>query len=113
MVSVCLKTVLLLPYLKDPQLALAREQYLQSSIFNSGRVELCTELFYAIIPNLFPCFLLICYPYVHLVTFLMLFNRVYVTFCSKKYMLELKFLTYHRAANLSSQASSVDVCSIC
>ena len=35
-------------------------------IFNSGkicRVELCTELFYAIIPTLFVCFLLICYPY--------------------------------------------------
>jgi len=26
------------------------------------RVELCTELFYAIIPTLFLCFLLICYP---------------------------------------------------
>jgi len=28
------------------------------------KVELCTELFYAIIPTLFPCFLLICYPYI-------------------------------------------------
>jgi len=28
------------------------------------RVELYTELFYAIIPTLFPCFLLICFPYV-------------------------------------------------
>jgi len=28
------------------------------------RVELCTELFYAIIPTLFLCFLLICYPYI-------------------------------------------------
>jgi len=27
-------------------------------------------------------------------------------------MLELKFAIYHRAASLSSQASSVDVCSI-
>jgi len=28
------------------------------------RVELCTELFYAIIPTLSLCFLLICYPYI-------------------------------------------------
>jgi len=28
------------------------------------RVELCTELFYAIIPALFLCFLLICFPYI-------------------------------------------------
>jgi len=27
-------------------------------------VELCTELFYAIIPTLFLCFLLIWYPYI-------------------------------------------------
>ena len=40
-------------------------------IFKIYRVELCTELFYAIIPTLFLCFLLICYPYI--VTFLMLF----------------------------------------
>jgi len=31
------------------------------------RVELCTELFYAIIPTLFPCFLLTCYPYILLI----------------------------------------------
>jgi len=55
------------------------------------------ELLYAIIPTLL----------------LMLFNLVYVTFCSKKYVLELKFLTHHGAASLSSQASSIDVCSIC
>ena len=30
------------------------------------RVELYTELFYASIPTLFPCFLLICYPYIFL-----------------------------------------------
>jgi len=38
-------------------------------IFNSGkicRVELCTELFYAIVPTLFICFFLICYPYISL-----------------------------------------------
>jgi len=35
-------------------------------IFNSEKVELCTELFYAIIPTLFPCFLLIYYPYIFL-----------------------------------------------
>ena len=40
----------------------------------------------------------------------MLFNLVYVTFCSKKYVLELKFLTHH--GSLSSQASLVDVCRI-
>jgi len=27
-------------------------------------VELCTDLFYAIIPTLFLCILLICYPYI-------------------------------------------------
>jgi len=42
-------------------------------------VELCTELFYAIIPTLFLWFLLICYP-LHLVTFLMFFILVQVTF---------------------------------
>ena len=31
-----------------------------------SRVELCAELFYAIIPTLFLCFLLICYPYISL-----------------------------------------------
>jgi len=39
-------------------------------------VGLCTELFYAIIPTLFLCFLLIWYPYIHLVTFLMFFILV-------------------------------------
>jgi len=34
------------------------------TIFNSGRVELCTELFYVIIPTLFPCSLVIGYPYI-------------------------------------------------
>jgi len=35
--------------------------------FNSEkicRVEWCTKLFYVIIPTLFPCFLLISYPYI-------------------------------------------------
>ena len=36
------------------------------------RLELCTELFYAIIPTLFLCFLLICYAYISL-HFLMFF----------------------------------------
>jgi len=47
-------------------------------IFNGGkicRVKLCTELFYAIIHNLFPCFLLICYS-PHLVTFLVVLGRL-------------------------------------
>jgi len=54
-------------------------------------VELCTELFYAIIPTLFLCSMLICYPYLvsmlyadllslHLFTFLMFFILVHVTF---------------------------------
>ena len=42
------------------------------------RVELCTELSYAIIPTLFLCFLLICYPYIFLhfsvLIFVLLFN---------------------------------------
>jgi len=39
------------------------------------RVELCTELFYAFIPTLFLCFLLICYPNIllHFNVFLFLF----------------------------------------
>jgi len=38
------------------------------------RMGLCTELFYAIIPTLFLCFLLICYPYIllHLMFFFIL-----------------------------------------
>ena len=40
------------------------------------RVELCTELIYAIIPTLFLCFLLICYPYIllHFLRLLFLYN---------------------------------------
>jgi len=38
----------------------------KSSTLKICRVELCTELFNAIIPTLFLCFLLICYPYIHL-----------------------------------------------
>ena len=68
------------------------------------RVELCTELFYAIIPTLFLCFLLICYPYIllHFLRFLIL---VHVTFYSSRCMLELKFTICYRAASLPSQAS--------
>ena len=40
------------------------------------RVGLYTELFYAIIPTLLPCFLLICYPYILLATFLMFSSLV-------------------------------------
>jgi len=42
-------------------------------------VGLYTELFYAIIPTLFLCILLICYPYIllHLVTLLMFYILVY------------------------------------
>ena len=41
----------------------------------------------------------------HLVTFLMLFILVHVTFFSRRCMLELKFAIYYRAASLPSQAS--------
>ena len=41
----------------------------------------------------------------HLVTFLMLFILVHVTFFSSRCMLELKFAIYYRAASLPSQAS--------
>jgi len=64
-------------------------------------VGLYTEPFYAIIPTLFLCFLLICYPYISL-HFFMVF---YSSFFGSRYMLELKFAIYHRAASLSSQAS--------
>jgi len=53
--------------------------------------------------------------FVHLMTFLMFFFIiiiVHVTSFSSRCMLELKFAIYHRIASLSSQASSVDVCSI-
>jgi len=48
----------------------------------------------------------------HLVTLLMYFILVHVTFFNSTCMLKLKFANYHRAASLSSQVSSVDVCSI-
>ena len=41
----------------------------------------------------------------HLITFLMI---LVLFILSSRYMLELKFIIYHRVANLSSQASSVD-----
>ena len=51
-----------------------RDDSINSSVYNPTlhilnsekicRVELCTELFYAIISTLFPCFLRICYPYI-------------------------------------------------
>jgi len=67
-------------------------------------VALYTELFYAIIPTLFLCFLLICYPYI-----LLHFKCFYSCLChflaASRCMLELNFAIYHRAASLSSQAS--------
>ena len=71
-------------------------------IFPSLKVKLYAELFYAIIPTLFPCFLLICYISLHLVKFLVLSMSLFCSRC----MLDLKFTIYHRAASLSS---SVDV----
>ena len=44
----------------------------------------------------------------HLITFLTLLVLLISLFLSSRYMLELKFIIYHRVANLSSQASSVD-----
>ena len=41
----------------------------------------------------------------HLVTFLMFFILVHVTFLSSRCMLELKYVIYYRAASLPSQAS--------
>ena len=41
----------------------------------------------------------------HLVTFLTFFILVHVTSFSSRYMLELKFAIYYRAASLPSQAS--------
>ena len=41
----------------------------------------------------------------HLVTFLLFFILVHVTFFSNRCMLELKFAIYYRAAILPSQAS--------
>ena len=45
------------------------------------RVELCTELFYAIVPTLCLCFLLICYPYIlsHFWCFLFLYHYYWIT----------------------------------
>jgi len=64
------------------------------------------ELFYAIISTLFSCFAdLLC---LHVVTFLMVFS-LFMSCFSSRCMLELKFAIFHRAASLSSQASSVDV----
>jgi len=76
------------------------------SMLKICRVGLCTELFCAIIPTLFLCFLLISYPYIHLVTFLMFFILVHVTFFSSRcILLGLKFAIYYRAASLPTQAS--------
>ena len=66
-------------------------------------MELCIELFYAIIPALLLCFFADLLS-LHLVTFLMFF-LVYVTFFSSRCMLELKFAIYYRAASLPSQTS--------
>jgi len=38
----------------------------QTPSSSSSGVELCTELFYAIIPTFFLCFLLTCYSYISL-----------------------------------------------
>ena len=66
------------------------------------RVEFSTELFYAIIPTLFLCFLQNDMLSLHHITLLMLYILVHV---SSRCMLELKFAIYYRAATLPSQAS--------
>ena len=45
-------------------------------------------------------------------TFSMFFLFCSCHFFGSRFMLELKFAIYHRAASLSSQASSVDVCTV-
>ena len=51
--------------------------------------------------------------FLHLVTYILNVSKSCLChFFSSRCMLELKFGIYHRAASLSSQASSVDVCSI-
>ena len=55
-------------------------------------MELCTALFYAIIPTLFPCLLLICYPYI-----LLHFN-VLVSFSHSK--LKQRYTKYPHATIL-------------
>ena len=48
----------------DRNTTLLKNKNLKESTSNTCRVGLCTELFYAMIPTLFLCFLLICYPYI-------------------------------------------------
>ena len=67
-------------------------------------VELCTELFLWDHPYLV-CMLFADLLSLHLLTFLMFFILVHVTFFSSRCMLELKFAIYYRAASLPSQAS--------
>jgi len=45
----------------------------------------------------------------HFILMLFFFSFVYATFLNSRCIFELKFAIYHRAASLSSQASSVDV----
>ena len=66
-------------------------------------VELCTELFYAIIPTLFLRFFLICYPYI-LLHFCFSFLFMSLFLAADACMLELKFAICYRAASLPSQA---------
>jgi len=76
------------------------------------RVELCTELFYAIIPTLFLCYhsYLVSMLFADLLaipTSCNIFNvfiLVDVPFFSSRCMLELKFAINYRAASLPSQA---------
>jgi len=55
-----------------------------SYVLNSyvSRKELCTELFYAVIPNLFLYFLPFCYPYILLHFCFLLILYTYTGFCS-------------------------------
>ena len=58
-----------------------------------------------------PCFYAFCWSAIP--TSCYIFNVLFMSlFFSSRYMLEMKFAIYHRAASLPSQASSADVCSI-
>ena len=60
-----------------------------------------------------PCFYAFCWSVIPTSRYIInVFILVHVTSFSSRCMLELKFAIYHRAASPSSQASSVDVCSI-
>ena len=65
-ISVCHKAVVARISAADKWKQRAQPHPTYLSTLKICRVELCTELFQAIIPTLFLCFLLIWYPYISL-----------------------------------------------